>query len=304
MLAESGATTTNGQAPSAGAAWSEHGQPSPQLVGDPAVVVTRLGEGRPTLLLHGGGPGCTSCSDFAEVTDWLVVGRELLLVDLPQFGHADAPHIDGPVLSFHAARLADLLDSLELADVDVVAQSLGGGVALCLAAERPELIRRIVATGSQPVPFARADDPRIGLGVWVRQRYYGGDGPSLAKMRELIGTLEWHDASAVPQHLVGRRHAASMLRGPYMFGLDHQGRGEAQDLSAVLPDVAADVLLIWGEHDPFADPGYAHDLARRLPHAQVRVVANAAHHPQSEYPQLYAGLVGEFLSTLGPTEQP
>ena len=276
----------------------------PQLAGDPAVVVTRFGNGRPTLLLHGGGPGCTSCNDFAQVTGWLVAGRELLLVDLPQYGHADAPRIDAPVFSFHAAQLASLLDSLGLRDVDVVAQSFGGGVALCLAAERPGLIRRIVASGSQPIPFDRAGDPRIGLGVRVRERYYGGDGPSRAKMRELIGALEWHDASAVPQHLVDRRYAASMLRGPRRFGLDHHGRGEPQDLSAVLPKVAARVLLIWGEHDPFAGPDYACDLARRLPRAQVRTVANAAHHPQSEHPRLYAGLVGEFLSTLGPTEQP
>ena len=210
----------------------------------------------------------------------------------------------GPAFDFHAAVLAGLLDTLSMRQVDVIAQSFGGSVALRLAVMRPGLVRRIVATGSQPVPFERGDDPRIGLGMRVRERYYGGHGPSRDKMRELIASLEWHDPRGIPDELVDTRHAASILDGPRALGLDHPGRGTPQDLSGQLAAVAAEVLLIWGEHDPFSGPGYAKALARRLPHARTEVIPAAAHHPQSERPELYAALARQFLSAAEPTEQP
>lgn len=270
--------------------------PAARRVGSPAVVVERRGTGRPTVLLHGGGPGCTSRGDFAAALDLLAPGRSLFLVDLPQFGAADAPRVTGPVLDFHAAVLSSLLDTLSLRRVDVIAQSFGGSVALRLAAMRPGLLRRIVATGSQPVPFERPDDPRTGLGTRVRERYYGEHGPTRDKMRDLIASLEWHDPRRIPDELVGARYAASILDGPRALGLDHPGRGVPQDLSGELAAVEARVLLIWGEHDPFAGPEYAAALARRLPHARTAVIPGAAHHPQSEHPRRYAALALPFLS--------
>ena len=274
-----------------------------ELVGSPAVVLTRLGTGRPTVLLHGGGPGCTSGNDFAAVLDLLTPERALLLVDLPQFGQAEAVRITGPVWDFHAARIADLLDTLDLRHADIVGQSFGGCVALRLAALRPELVRRVVATGSQPTPYARPDGPGAEIGRQVRERYYRDGGPSRAKMRELIAGLEWHDPRRIPAQLVDRRYEASILPGPLAFGVDHGGRGRPQDLSGQLAEVRAKVLLIWGEHDPFTDPGYARQLASRLPDAQVEVVPAAAHHPQSEHPDRYAALVQQFLSTPDSSEQ-
>ena len=258
-----------------------------------------LGDGPAIVYLHGGGPGCSSWLDFRDVSHRLGGGWRQIFVDLAQYGDSEAGVIEGPALDFHADCVRSLLDELSLERVHVVAQSLGGSVALNLAALAPERVDRIVLTGSQPVPHP-ASDP--GLGVGARRVYYGGDGPSESKMRELLASLEWYDGHAVPDATVRDRYAASTT--PWALAVsDGSGRGDPQDLSDVLPDLPHPVLWLWGAHDPFAPPSYAVDVASTMRRADVAVLAGTAHHPQEERPSSYARLVHEFLSREAPGEE-
>jgi pimeloyl-ACP methyl ester carboxylesterase len=254
-----------------------------------------LGEGRPTLLLHGGGPGCSAWADFGPVAPLLGDGRRLILLDLPQFGGSDVPAVTEPVFGYHARHVLAALDALGLSTVDLVCQSLGGSVALRLAALAPERVGRIVLTGSVPVP-----DP-VGSGASgpsIRDTYFGGDGPSLAKMAELIGTYEWYDRSRVPAATVRMRYDASVRPESRAIATDGAVRGAAEDLTRYLPHVPAPVLLLWGAHDPFAGPDYALRLAGALPRADVHVLARTSHHPQEERPAAYAAVVRAFLDSV------
>ncbi|ROO87109.1 pimeloyl-ACP methyl ester carboxylesterase [Actinocorallia herbida] len=264
-------------------------------VGGFGLHVAETGTGRPTVLLHGGGPGCTAWSDFAPVVPRLAAGRRLILVDFAQYGASDDPDITGVPADFHAAALLALLDALGVAESDLVCQSLGGLAAFALAARAPERVRRLVVTGSQPAPAPPGVGSNTWLGLEARDRYYGGDGPSPAKMRDLLAALEWHDPSRLPVETVARRHAAATT--PMALGLlaEPARRGTPGDLAAVLPEVTAPVLLLWGEHDPFAGPDYALSLAARLPRADLAVLGRTAHHPAEERPAAYALAVSAFL---------
>ncbi|MDX6741075.1 alpha/beta hydrolase [Actinocorallia sp. A-T 12471] len=264
-------------------------------VGGFGLSVAEAGAGRPTVLLHGGGPGCTAWTDFRAVVPRLAVGRRLILVDLAQYGASDGPAIEGTPADFHATSLLALLDALGIAEADFVCQSLGGLAALTLAARAPERTRRLVVTGSQPVPAPPGVGSDLGLGLRARAEYYGGDGPSPAKMRALLEALEWHDPARLPDATVALRHAAATT--PMALGLlaEPARRGTPGDLTAVLPEVTAPVLLLWGAHDPFAGPDYALSLTARLPRADLAVLGGTAHHPAEERPAAYARAVAAFL---------
>ncbi|RKN12950.1 alpha/beta hydrolase [Streptomyces radicis] len=243
------------------------------------------------MLLHGGGPGCSSRLDFGPCLPHLPADRRHLLVDLAQYGDSAAAPFDDPALDFHVACLVGLLDDLALDQVDVVAQSLGGSVALNLAALHPARVGRIVLTGSQPVP-SPSNDP--GVAGEARARYYGGSGPSPAKMRELLASLEWYDAAGVPEATVQARFANSVT--PWAMAVaDGSGRGRAQDIGDRLPGIQHPTLWLWGAHDPFSSPAYAAAVAATMPRADIAVLANTAHHPQEERPYAYGRLVTEFL---------
>ena len=103
-----------------------------------------MGEGRPLLLLHGGGNSIHG--SFAKQLD--VFAKSYSIVAPEQMGQGHTPDIDGPITySAMADDTAALLEQLHLKEVDVVGWSDGGIIALMLAVRHPELVRRLAVSG-------------------------------------------------------------------------------------------------------------------------------------------------------------
>ena len=260
-----------------------------------------FGSGRATVFLHGGGPGCTGWTDFGPVAPLFAVDRRCLLVDLLQYGKSEMCEISGPMWDFHAAKTVALLDELGIGSADFVCNSWGGTIALNLAAKYPDRVRSLVVTGSMPVFYGPlAPLPESGRrGRNARDVYYGGAGPSLAKMRELMARLEWYDASLIPDETVRTRYEQS--RDPQEMALaarTDSPRGDWQDLTAELGQITAPVLFAWGMHDAFLTPDYPLMLARMVPHGQLYVMDQAGHHLQEERPREFYSVVTGFLDSV------
>jgi pimeloyl-ACP methyl ester carboxylesterase len=102
------------------------------------------GTGRPMILLHG---GLGSGEMFGPILPALAEHHQVIAVDLQ--GHGRTADIDRPIdLWFMAEDIAALIDHLGLNKPDVVGYSLGGGVALRLAARHPDKVGRLVAASA------------------------------------------------------------------------------------------------------------------------------------------------------------
>lgn len=257
-----------------------------------------LGEGDPTIFLHGGGPGCTAWSDFGPVAPLFASDRRAILVDLLQYGRSDKCTITGPMWDFHAARMVALLDELGIERADFVCNSWGGTIALNLAAKYPERVRSLVITGSMPVfygPLAPLpEDGRRGRNA--RDVYYGGTGPTLEKLHTLITSLEWFDGSKLPAETLQMRYEQSLDPEEMALAASADSpRGDWQDLTAELGQIQAPTLFAWGMHDAFLTPDYPLMLARMIPHGHLYIMDKASHHLQEERPYDYYSVVSGFL---------
>jgi pimeloyl-ACP methyl ester carboxylesterase len=257
-----------------------------------------LGEGDPTIFLHGGGPGCTAWSDFGPVAPLFASDRRAILVDLLQYGRSDKCTIAGPMWDFHAAKVVALLDELGIERADFVCNSWGGTIALNLAAKYPERVRSLVITGSMPVfygPLAPLpEDGRRGRNA--RDLYYGGTGPTLEKLRTLITSLEWFDGSKLPAETLQMRYEQSLDPEEMALAASADSpRGDWQDLTAELGQIQAPTLFAWGMHDAFLTPDYPLMLARMIPHGHLYIMDKASHHLQEERPYDYYSVVSGFL---------
>ena len=112
----------------------------------------------------------------------------------------------------HARSVVELMDELGVERADFVCNSWGGTIALALAARYPERTRSLTITGSMPVfrgPLCPL--PEGGRrGRNARDIYYGGEGPTLEKMRQLIARLEWYNADLIPNETVVMRYEQSL----------------------------------------------------------------------------------------------
>jgi pimeloyl-ACP methyl ester carboxylesterase len=84
---------------------------------------------------------------FGPVLPKLAEGHQVIAVDLQ--GHGRTADIDRPIdIRLMADDIASLIDHLGLANPDVVGYSLGGGVALHVAAKYPAKVRRLVVVSA------------------------------------------------------------------------------------------------------------------------------------------------------------
>lgn len=260
-----------------------------------------LGEGPATIFLHGGGPGCTGWSDFGPVAPYFSRDRRCVLVDILQYGKSEKCRISGPMWDFHAAKTVALMDALGIERADFVCNSWGGTIALAVAAYYPDRVRSLVVTGSMPVFYGPlAPLPERGhRGRAARDVYYGGDGPTKEKMRELITRLEWYDAERLPDETVEMRYQQSLdPEERALAAMSDSPRGDWQDLTEQLGRIQAPTLFIWGREDAFLTPDYPLMLSRMVPRGNLHVMDHTSHHLQEERPAAFHAVVDGFLRSV------
>ncbi|MBL7255565.1 alpha/beta fold hydrolase [Paractinoplanes lichenicola] len=258
-----------------------------------------MGAGLDTVFLHGGGPGCTGWSDFGPVAELFAADRRVVIPDILQYGKSEKVRITGPMWDFHAASQVKLLDTLGIERADFVCNSWGGTIALNLAAKYPDRVRSLVVTGSMPVFYGPlAPLPENGhRGRTARDVYYGGEGPTREKMRQLITRLEWWDGDRLPDETLDMRYEQSLdPEERALAAMSDSPRGDWQDLTAELGQVQAPTLFMWGREDAFLTPDYPMMLARMVPNGNLHVMDHVSHHLQEEQPERYHAVVAAFLA--------
>ena len=210
----------------------------------------------PLLFLHGWGlsPRC-----YAEgVTRLTAAGIRVIAPCLPGFGGSDGPPLREITLPAYAHRIGRLLDVLgEAHPVFVAGHSFGGGVALQLAAERPERVRSLTLINS--VGGAPSEGRALADSSWLR--WAAGAARELSP-RDIV--------RAAPSML--REFIPNALRKPITLALTARLAltaslaGQAESLvSAGLP-----VLMIWGDNDHIVAQGALGAVVGSLPNEIVR----------------------------------
>src|ERR1700745_2511566 len=105
------------------------------------------GNEQTVVLLHGGGPGAASWTNFSRNIPVLARQFHVLAVDQPGYGHSDKRAEHGQFNHYAARALKGLFDQLGLGRVPLVGNSLGGGTAVRFALDYPDRAERLVLMG-------------------------------------------------------------------------------------------------------------------------------------------------------------
>jgi pimeloyl-ACP methyl ester carboxylesterase len=265
------------------------------------------GEGRPLLLVHGGGGiGAQWAPLMARLP-----GFRAIAFDRPGCGLSDGFDYTGVPLRAHALEVMEsLLDALGLASVDLVANSMGGLWSLWLAEARPERVASLVLLGCPAlllgsgapaamhllaVPalarLAARRPPRSPEQTRKMLAMIAG-APAVAKMAAEMIECAWR-AQLLPGArssffgLVGRALTPFGRRRESVFGADELRR------------VRQPTLFVWGDRDVFGAPSTGERACRLMPDARLEVVPGG-HTPWMDEPDRCAELVTSFLARRAP----
>lgn len=252
------------------------------------LAYTRRGDGPPLVLLHGLG---SARQAWDPVLDALAERFDVLAVDLPGFGESAALPADvEPLPAVIAANVASFLDAHGVVAPHVAGNSLGGWVALELAAIRP--LRSL--TLLSPAGLWRGRTPlynRVSLRAtrWAARHFTG-----------LAGRLVRYRVARIL--ILGQTHGQPSRLSPGYARMAVRAMGTAPGFDATMkateprcyragPPFDAPVTVAFGAKDRLLLPHQSRHLGELPQDARVETLAGCGHVPMADDPAAVAALI-------------
>ncbi len=226
------------------------------------------------------------------VTDGLSRKREVIL-----FNNAGVSNSSGNVpTSFQemGANAIAFIKALGLTKVDVLGFSIGGMVAQEIAAQAPDLVRRLILVGTGPRGadmstsksaeiFAAAYDPPEHL--WLAVHFSPSPSSRAAGLAFLKRKLlrQDRDPEVSAEAAAAQREAIGKYTTP------------AESVLAYLKDIHQPTLIVQGSNDVIIPTVNSYILQQSLPNAQLILYPDANHGSFYQYPELFVSQADRFL---------
>ncbi len=259
-------------------------------VADGVAYYARPGKrGVPVVGIHGFG---------GDKETWLMMAallprrRGTVLIDLPGHGRSAQVAESDATIRKHAEAVLRVLDREGIDRAVICGNSMGGGVALRLAASWPGRVAGLVLVAS-----IGRDVHEGGATKWLT-----GDNPLIPREQDIERFMELvlerppPVGRAVIRHVITQRarRADTLHRLFRGFILNAGDAGVPRELAGI----AHRALVIHGEQDRIISKRVAEDLVMALPRAELVVMRGVGHAPQLEAPRHTARLVEQFTRTL------
>jgi len=270
-----------------------------------SVSYLQAGEGPVLLLVHG---IAGTCENWREVVEPLARHHTVIAPDFPGHGASEAAAGDYSIGAL-ASGLRDLLLALGHERASLVGHSLGGGVAMQLAYQHPEMIERLVLVssgglGPEVSPVLRAAalpgaDLFISFTAGAGQRVGSVVGRGLAAigLRPNADVAEVARAYASLEDPTRRAAFLDTLRAVIGTGGQRVAAGDRLYLAEAVP-----VLLIWGARDSIIPVRHGEDALRAIPGSRLEVFEDVGHMPQLEAPGRFIAVLERFLRETDPAD--
>ena len=250
------------------------------------LYIETIGVGQPLVLLHG---WAMNASVWHPLVKKLSKMFTLHMVDLPGMG------LSRPIEPYHVHAIAEKVAEMMPPNADVVGWSFGGQVAMRLALDYPDMVRRLVLIGTSPSFVSKtgwdfAIDPDIfsSFAENVDADYHKTMTQFLTL--QCMGSKDSRDTVKLLRKKFAERPVptSQILQKALQILLETDLRQEIEYLRKP-------TLLIHGDRDTLAPVQAAHWMMHNLPVGYLRVMAGASHAPFLSHQEAFIETLIQFL---------
>jgi abhydrolase domain-containing protein 6 len=250
------------------------------------IVYLEGGKGEPLVLVHGFG---------AEKDNWTRVARYLtphfrvIALDLPGFGETSKPEDASYTVTSQVEYLRAFVRALNLGEVSLGGNSMGGWIAGLYAANYPTEVKSLWLVA--PAGVATAEQSELG-----QRMIAGGSNPLLARTPEDFDNIVefvMTDPPYIPGSIKKVLAQRAATNYPFHARIFDQILKENAPLEPRLAGLPVLTRVVWGDGDRALHVSGAKILGTIMPNATVVVMPGIGHLPMLENPK---GSADDYLA--------
>ncbi|MFZ5553737.1 MAG: alpha/beta fold hydrolase [Bacteroidota bacterium] len=233
------------------------------------------GQGKPLILLHGLFGGL---SNFTDVIERFKGNYRVIIPQLPIYTM--------PVLTTGVGSLAKFVEGfmreMDIPKAILLGNSLGGHVSLVFSKNNPEMVERLILTGSSGL-YENAfggSTPRRGDREYIRQKVL----------------ITFYDPNQVTDALVDECFDTINDKGKLLRVLALAKSAIRHNMADDLPALKMKTCLIWGKNDKITPPEVAEEFNKLMPNSELFWIDKCGHAPMMEQPAEFNNILAAWLA--------
>jgi pimeloyl-ACP methyl ester carboxylesterase len=258
-----------------------------------------VGDGPVLLFLHGSGPGVTGWRNFRGILPAFAEHFRCLILEFPGFGVSD--DFGGHPMVTAQQAVAPFLDALGIDRVDIVGNSMGGGVGANFAINHPQRVGKLVTIGGIGTNLF---SPGPSEGIRLLQEFT--EDPTRQRLIDWLYSMVF-DPAVVTDQLIEERWTLAtdpdtLASARRMYGkaaftqmMAFMRTSDTPPLWAQMHRITAPTLLTWGRDDRVSPLDMALIPMRTVPNAELHVFPNCGHWAMIEAKAAFESVVLSFL---------
>ncbi|ANI90356.1 alpha/beta hydrolase [Arachidicoccus ginsenosidimutans] len=232
------------------------------------------GEGETLVLFHG---LFGALSNFADLIEYFRKTHRVVVPILPL--------LDLDLLNTTVGGLQKYVnkffEKLDLKNIHLLGNSLGGHVALVQILKHPERIKTLILTGSSGLFESAMGDtyPKRGDRAYIRKKTED----------------TFYDPRIATEELVDEVFEITNNRLKVIKIIALAKSAIRHNLGEELKEIKQPTLLIWGKNDIVTPPFVAEEFHKLIPNSELYFIDKCGHAPMMEVPGEFNVILGEFL---------
>ena len=246
-----------------------------EIIKDNKYEYVDIGEGPVVIFLHG---LMGALSNFEQTAKIIAHnGYRVIIPSLPIYTL--------PILKTSAKGISRFLEKfingLKLKDVSLLGNSLGGHVALIYTKNNPEIVKRLLLTGSSGLYEKAMGDsfPRREDYNYIKEKTQDVFFDPKVATKELVDEVF---------ESVNSREKVIRILAIAKSAIRH-------NMAKELPNMKQDTCLLWGKNDTVTPPDVAEEFHKLLPNSDLFWFDKCGHAPMMEHPIDFANTCVEWL---------